>query len=586
MSKASLELGGGNWAAKDGKLLGYAVGDTSGKYLPREFTFSRGADIAATRVNKDGLIEKYRENLIKSSNDFTATGWTPAQATLLSGYSGYDGTNDAWFLRADSSTFSRVGMDNTTSTGLNSTGLRTFSVYAKKKDYDYVGIYIQGSNKGVVFSLLDGTAVNSIISYPDIYSDGIEVGGGWWRFSISHPTITSTTAAAIYACEAAAYNGNSNHGKGIYIQDAQFEYGLVATGYLESDDETGKAGVLDNLPRIDYTSGSAQLLMEPARTNYLPHSEYLEEWQNLLGATLTVNAATAPDGTSTATSWDSPTSTYRILRTVPQTLSASTNYVFSFYAKNIDADGASYRVWNNTTETNVITATSYISQINTSDWTRIEVPFTTSATPTDEYSCYVGSSSFTGEILFWGAQLEEGSYATSYIPTYGAQDTRDLDYVQDLTSTSSTGITNNYNTTVFFDGSVFRNTGNTRIAALYSSSVAQNPRVLLYLAENSGNHKVIVQYRVSGQTDVYADSGSGYDFAIGDRIKMAMRLDGTSLDLFVNGVKQSTATIVQGDPIEVLRLKDESADLGHFFNDFQVFSSSLSDAECIALTTL
>jgi hypothetical protein len=45
MSKASLELGGGNWAAKDTKLLGYAVGDTSGKYLPREFDFSRGADI-------------------------------------------------------------------------------------------------------------------------------------------------------------------------------------------------------------------------------------------------------------------------------------------------------------------------------------------------------------------------------------------------------------------------------------------------------------------------------------------------------------------------------------------------------------
>lgn len=82
MSKASLELGGGNWAAKDGNLLGYAVGDTSGKYLPREFDFTRGADIAATRVNKDGLVEKYRENLIKSSNDFTATGWTPAQATL------------------------------------------------------------------------------------------------------------------------------------------------------------------------------------------------------------------------------------------------------------------------------------------------------------------------------------------------------------------------------------------------------------------------------------------------------------------------------------------------------------------------
>jgi hypothetical protein len=183
-------------------------------------------------------------------------------------------------------------------------------------------------------------------------------------------------------------------------------------------------------------------------------------------------------------------------------------------------------------------------------------------------------------------QLEAGSYATSYIPTYGASDTRAYDNVQELTSTSSTGITNNYNTTVFFDGSVFANTGNVaaRIATLFDASVADNPRVLLYFAENSGNHKVLAQYRVSGQSDVLTDTG--YDFAIGDRIKIAIRLDGTSFDLFVNGVKQSTATIVQGDPIEVLRLMDVSADLGHFFNDFQVFSSSLSDAECIALTTL
>ena len=38
MSKASLELGGGNWGTKDGNLLAYAQGNESSNLVPREFT--------------------------------------------------------------------------------------------------------------------------------------------------------------------------------------------------------------------------------------------------------------------------------------------------------------------------------------------------------------------------------------------------------------------------------------------------------------------------------------------------------------------------------------------------------------------
>ena len=53
----------------------------------------------------------------------------------------------------------------------------------------------------------------------------------------------------------------------IYIQDAQLEKGLVATDYIETGATTAKAGILEDMPRIDYTSGSGALLLEPGRTN-------------------------------------------------------------------------------------------------------------------------------------------------------------------------------------------------------------------------------------------------------------------------------------------------------------------------------
>ena len=71
MNNASLELGGTNWAEKDGNILGYSVGDTSGKYSPQEFTFARGSNLSATRIDRAGLIVKGRENVLTYSNDFS-----------------------------------------------------------------------------------------------------------------------------------------------------------------------------------------------------------------------------------------------------------------------------------------------------------------------------------------------------------------------------------------------------------------------------------------------------------------------------------------------------------------------------------
>ena len=61
-----------------------------------DFDFDRGSNAAATRVNAAGLIEKYRENLLTESNNFSDSDWVNSGITLTSGQSGPFGSNNGW----------------------------------------------------------------------------------------------------------------------------------------------------------------------------------------------------------------------------------------------------------------------------------------------------------------------------------------------------------------------------------------------------------------------------------------------------------------------------------------------------------
>ena len=68
-------------AYKDGKLYSIRPTDGSG-----DFTFSRGSNLSATRVNASQLIEKGRENTLLYSNDFSRSQWNKDNTTATSDY--------------------------------------------------------------------------------------------------------------------------------------------------------------------------------------------------------------------------------------------------------------------------------------------------------------------------------------------------------------------------------------------------------------------------------------------------------------------------------------------------------------------
>ena len=223
MNNASLELGGTNWAEKDGNILGYSVGDTSGKYSPQEFTFARGSNLSATRIGKTGLIVKGRENVLTYSNDFSNVAWVKSNASVTSGQSGYDGTNDAWLLEVTATgSYRRVYQS-----GIN-LDVNTFSIYAKANTSNFLFLLNNKSSTDAIawFDLSNGSigGVNGAID-TKIES----VGNGWYRCSV-------TSIFADYQYFVSVADGISDitgtTGASLYIQDAQLELGLAASPYI------------------------------------------------------------------------------------------------------------------------------------------------------------------------------------------------------------------------------------------------------------------------------------------------------------------------------------------------------------------
>ena len=213
------------------------------------------------------------------------------------------------------------------------------------------------------------------------------------------------------------------------------------------------AGVMQtattDVPRFNYeyngTSWAAKgLLIEPAATNLLLRSTTFNNGWTASGATVTGNSTTAPDGTTAADTIveNASTSTHGVYQAA--TLTAAT-YTYSVFAKAgtrswlfltctpSSAFGAYFNLSDGTVGTVTAGYTATISAVG-NGWYRCAISFT--ATAATWYSNVLvatanGTSSYTGDgasgLYAWGAQLESGSVASSFIETTTATATRAAD---------------------------------------------------------------------------------------------------------------------------------------------------------------
>ena len=522
-----------------------------------DFTFSRGSNLTATRVDSNGLIEKGRENLLLQSNQFDTT-WTRSASDLTSGQSGYDGSSDAWLLTAatPSSFSSRLNQVLSPS----SSGVLNLSVYAKANTLDWI--------------LLDGLGTNGFAAWFDV-SNGVKgqvtstsiganitsVGNGWYRCEV-YGNATTLTEVRIYVTDGDGTT-TANDGDGCYIQDAQLEIGLVATEYIESGATTGKAGLLEDSPRFDYSGGAScpSLLLEPSRTNYVGSSEYIANWQLIGSITATANYGISPEGlqNSTRLVFTGASQEVRNLAT------SATGCVASIYVKGTSGETIKFGS----------SGSEEVFTLNGS-WQRIDKY--NAGSPTNiTINTYSGATA--RDIEVWGAQVEQGSYPTSYIPNHsGGSVTRAKEKCNVNNVTGEIGQTQG---TIFLDADLYKKTDTEFYIAISDGTLSNS----IYLHQSA--QSLLVNKRISGVTQflqiIPANWSSG-------RNKCAITYTATEMKIFVNGVLKDTETI-NGLPsgLSKLTLGSRQDNLGELASDSNfkqavLFPTVLSNTDLEILT--
>ena len=510
-----------------------------------DFTFTRSS--AATRVNADGFIEKETQNLLLQSNQFDTT-WTLNNASVTSGQSGYDGTNDAWKLQATAN-----GGSAYISNAVSLTSIKSCSVYAKAGSYDYIIVQCGGGTASYTWFDLTNGAVGTEINVIDSKIES--VGGGWYRCSI---TAQGThTGATIYA---APSNGGVSVSAGnyIYIQNAQLEQGLVARDYIETTTTAVEGGITDNVPRLDYTDSSCPaLLLEPQRTNLIDYSEYFNLYSTYGSPTITANAITSPEGVVNATKVERGTNSVPLRIGGITTL--GTQYTMSLWAKAGTATKIKIEIGDETAPTYDLT----------SEWQRIDV---TSTPNTYTHLDIEMPLSSNGDYFYiYGLQLEaSASYPTSYIPTYGSSVTRTADYsvrsdMQDYVGADE-GTWFMHFKDLFFD---ITGTGQGSINLVY----------------NSGNQIEFIQdgnlqYKITLNNSTAVSNLDGED-----KVAIAWSLSG--LVIYINGVSAYTSSSsVYANPYSQFELTRVDRRPRVDMKQILFFKTRLSNEELAALTTI
>lgn len=366
--------------------------------------------------------------------------------------------------------------------------------------------------------------------------------------------------------------------------------------------------VANNVSRLDYTNSTCpSILIEPQRTNTTQRSEdFSNVYWVKTNSDITSNSVIAPDGVLSADTFSDrvlTSQTYVLTRN--ESYTSGTAYTSSFFAKNLNRRYVYMRFVSSVFGTNkyvffdlqlgtIISVASGVTAeiINYGNgWFRCVATSTASVTTTTTNGVFIGLSdngvnvSYTNpsvkSIYIWGAQLEAGSNATSYIPTTTASVTRNADLISKTGISSLIGQTEG---TLFVDMN-FNN----------SASKTDTNRII-EITDGTGSNRIIVAFG-SSNTIITRVTASGSEQAsftatsisVGV-LKIALSYSASGVKFFVNGAliqSNLSATIPLTSRINLgYQGTTSSQQLNDGINSAALWKTALTSQECINLTTI
>jgi len=361
--------------------------------------------------------------------------------------------------------------------------------------------------------------------------------------------------------------GNSN--VIFYRATADVDITLNSVSLIEITDDT-------DIPRIDYTSGQGALLLEPQSTNLITYSEELTtNWTRSSISTPTDANIDAPDGASTVKRLQTNNADGSIAFTYNTGFNqtSGTTYTVSVYAKSNTNENQIFGLFGNGSgasngHSGNLTATN--------DWQRFTYTFTANNTST--IGICKGDDRLAFDILFWGFQIEAGSYATSYIPTEGSTVTRSADVAN---NSGNADLFNDSEGVLYAEISGFVNgSGGDRTISISDGSTQNALQLLLHNTANRINFRL----RSGGSLDVNI---SDFTFEQNEINKIACKYKSGDYALWINGEEKATSTS-SSLPSGLSELAFDDGAFNDFYGNVKslaVFKEALTDAELAQITS-